>query len=562
MAEIEKNTVEQGIQYAVDVVEGSIIANKYTIQACERFLSDLERAEIREDGLEFKPEQAQKFLDFASLCCHTKGEWSGKPIILEPWQVFISVNLFGFYKYEHRRFLFAYIEVARKNGKSTFAAIVLLYMLILDDEGAEVYTAATARHQARIVFDQAKAIVDRSESLKKIITVFQNNLSCVRKGSKAEPLSKEAKRLDGLNTSCAIMDEMHEMAQEVWDVIETSTGSRRAPLMLGITTAGFNRDSMCYAKRDYVSKILEGMIQNDEFFGLIFSLDEGDDWTDPAVWGKANPNLGKSVKTKMLDNLCKQAREMPSSVTGYLTKHMNVWTTAETRWLNSEKWGECYESYREEDLEGLTAYGGLDLSSTQDITAFVLVFPKPQPDGTHKYYTITRFFLPEDTVFERVRKNKVPYDSWARDGHLILTPGAIVDYDFIVNEVKKLSKKYQIKEIAFDPWNATQTALQLSAEGHTMVSIQQTTRNLSEPMKEIEKWIIGRQFRHNGNPVYTWMSNNICAKRDANDNLFPNKEKSTEKIDGITATITAVRRIVDREHNIASVYEERGLLIL
>ena len=545
-------------RYAEDVLQGRIVACKWVRLACERHKRDLENGSER--GLYFDPEAGNRAINFFQFLRHSKGEWAGQVMRLEPWQQFFLWVLFGWRQADGtRRFRTGYLEVSRKNGKSTALSGVGLYLLLADGEGgAEVYTAATKRDQARITHAEATRMVKASPALRKRVEVRRDSILIPGTAAKFEPLGRDADSMDGLNVHGAIVDELHaHKTRDVWDVLETATGSRRQPLMLAITTAGFNRQTVCYELHEYLQKILDGLVIDDSFFGLIYTLDDGDDWRDEGNWIKANPNLGVSVKVDDLRRKAEKAKSMPSALNAFLRLHMNVWTQSESRWMNADKWEACSAQVDEEALRGRTCYAGLDLSTKVDVTAFVLVFPPAEKDG--RYEVVCRFWVPEENMRQRSRDDGVPYEAWVREGWLRTTPGNVIDYEFIEAEIRELADRYQIKEVAFDPWNATQTSNNLQADGMEMVQIRQGTKSLSAPMKELEVLVLTQRIAHGGNVPLAWMVANTVAEEDSNGNIKPSRNKSTEHIDGVVALIMALSRALLDE---GAPVESLGLLII
>lgn len=545
-------------QYIEDIQSGAIVSCKWTKLAVERHLNDL--AVGHERGLWFDEDAAQHALDFFGFLKHSKGEWAGQTVELESWQQFYLWVLFGWMREDGiRRFRTAYQEVARKNGKTTVAAGVGLYLFDADEEpGAEVYTAATKRDQARIAHSEATRMVKASPFLRKRIRSFKDNLNILDSASKFEPVGRDADSLDGLNVHGAIIDEVHaHKTRELWDILDTATGSRRQPMMFSITTAGFDRQSLCWSLHEYLEKILTGVVQDDSFFGMIFTLDEDDDWEDESVWIKANPNLGVSKKLDDMRRKANVAKEMPSALNSFLRLELNIWTQSETKWLPVEAWRACGAMVDADGLRGRTCLGGLDLSSTTDISAFLLVFPPEHED--EPYQVICRFWIPQDAMRERSRRDRVPYDVWTRQGLINTTPGNVIDYDYIVAEIDELAQRYDIQEIAFDRWGATKIYQQLEDARMTMVQFGQGYVSMSPPMKELEKLVLSGKIAHGGNPVLTWMADNLVAREDPAGNIKPDKEKSTEKIDGMVALIMGLDRALRYQ---TSVYDERGILEL
>jgi phage terminase large subunit-like protein len=550
--------------YANNVISGEIIACKWVILACKRFLDDLENGHKR--GIYFDDAEADRVLEFFGLLRCTKGEWHNKPIELGDWQVFILANVFGWKKEDgNRRFRNAYEEIARKNGKTEKLAGIGLYLFAADKEpGAEVYSVATKKDQAKIMHKAATMMVQLSPQLRERIEIFKNNLNIKADGSKFEPLGSDSNTQDGLNVHGGLIDELHaHKTRDMWDVMDTATGARRQPMMCAITTAGFDKHSVCWEQHEYTEKVLEGLIEDDSHFGIIFTLDEGDDWADESVWIKANPNLHVSVKIEDLRAKAKKAKEIPTQENSFLRLHMNVWTESVTRWISSERWNECNTPVG--DLTGRTCYGGLDLSSTTDLSSLILVFPPLEEGGI--YDILCRFWIPEDNMRERVRRDRVPYDVWAKKDFICPTPGNVVDYSYILKQISDDAEKYDLKEIAFDAWGATmmiQSLQNMGFEDKTakhaprhLISFRQGFGSFSGPTKELEKMVLGKELAHGGHPVLAWNISNTVIAQDAADNYKPDKSKSTERIDGTVALIMALDRGLQDEGE--SIYNDRGI---
>lgn len=548
-------------QYAHDVVAGKVLACKWVKLACQRHLDDLQEAPDR--GFFFDQEAGERVIRFFRLLRHSKGEWAGQVFDLSPWQQFVTWCLFGWKKKKDntRRFRTAYIEVARKNGKSTWLAGLGLYLFAADDEpGAEVYSAATKREQARITHSEATRMVKSSPTLRKRIGIFRDNLHIEETASKFEPLGADSNTMDGLNVHACIVDELHaHRTRDVWDILETATGSRRQPLQLGITTSGFNKHSVCYEQHEYTKKILDHILEDDTYFGIIYTLDEGDDWQDDGVWEKANPNLNVSVKIDDLRRKAVQAKELPSKQNAFKRLHMNLWTQAETRWLSADRWQACGTPVNEEGLRGRPCYSGLDLSSNIDITALVHVFP-PEVEG-EPYKVVCRFWIPQDNMTKRVRRDRVPYDVWCRQGFIQATPGNVIDYKHILSQLDDDARKFDIKELAFDRWGATKVIQEIEEHGLTVVQFGQGFASMARPTKELEKLVLAGEIAHGNNPVLSWMADNVVVREDPAGNMKPDKDKSIEKIDGIVALIMGLDRATCMETH-GSVYEERGIISL
>jgi phage terminase large subunit-like protein len=540
------------------VIDGRVAACRWVRLACERQRADLESGTER--GLRFDEQAAKLAIVFFSLLKHSKGEWAGQPIHLEPWQQFVLWCLFGWKRADGtRRFRTSYLEVARKNGKTTLAAGIGLYLLLADGEpGAEVYSAATKRDQARLSHGEATRMAKASPQIRREVTVYKDNIHIRETASKFEPLGADADTMDGLNVHGAIVDEIHaHKTRDVWDLLETATGARRQPLMFGITTSGYDRQSLCFQQHEYTQKVLERIVEDDTWFGIIYAIDEGDDWEDERVWIKANPNMGVSKKWDDMRRKAARAREMPAALNAFLRLELDVWTQSETKWVDTEHWKSCGMAVDAMGLRGRTCYGGLDLSSTTDVSAFVLVFP-PQADGD-MYQVLCRFWIPETSMVERSRRDRVPYEAWVRQGFITATPGEVIDYDFIYSQIDEDAQAYDLQEIAFDRWGATKIVQSIEERGLTCVQLGQVFASMSPPMKELEKLIIGEKLAHGNHPVLTWMADNLVARVDPAGNIKPDKERSTEKIDGMVALIMGLDRALRHEPRRRSVYEDRGL---
>lgn len=560
--------------YVRDVIAGRVVASKLVRLACERHLRDLSEGHKR--GIYFDPISAQRAIDFFQFLKHSKGEWAGQPFQLSPWQQFIVYSIFGWKKADvTRRFRVVHVEVARKNGKTTKLGGIGLYLLVADGEpGAEIYCAATKKDQARILFNEVERMRKSSPSLKKMILSFKDNLNIPATNSKFEPLGSDEDTLDGLNPHGALVDELHAHKDRgLWDVLDTATGSRRQSLLMAITTAGFNRESVCYRQHEYGEKVLEQVIDDDSFFVFIACLDPGDDWEDERNWPKANPGLGVSVKLESLRVQANKAKNDPAALNAFLRLRLNVWTQQNTRWMPIEAWNECVgfsmagidarvlRAQVLEQLAGKVCYAGLDLSSKIDLTAYVKLFPPTEE--IPKYVAICRFYMPEDNVGRRVKEDRVPYDVWIREGFITATPGNVVDYDWIKGDILRDAKTFEIRELAFDPYNATQTAIQLKNEGITTVEFRQGFLSMSEPTKELMKIVLQKKLAHLSDPVLRWNAANVVVKQDEAGNLKLNKDKSPEKIDGLVALVMALgRAIANPGESGESVYETRGILTL
>jgi phage terminase large subunit-like protein len=547
-------------RYVEDMLAGRQITCKWARLACERHKRDLERGPGR--GLRFDEQTARQAIAFFSLLKHSKGEWAGRPLRLEPWQQFLIASLFGWKREDGtRRFRTSYLECGRKNGKTTLAAGTGLYLMLADGEpGAEVYSVATKRDQARISHAEATRMAKSSPAIRREVGIVRDNIHIMDTASKFEPLGADADTLDGLNVHGALVDEVHaHKTRAVWDAIETATGSRRQPLMFAITTAGYDRESLCFQQHEYTEKILDGVIEDDSWFGVIYTLDEGDDWEDETSWIKANPNLGVAKKIDDMRRKAARAKEMPSALNAFLRLELSMWTQVDTKWISLEHWQACGQAVDADGLRGRTCYGGLDLSSNIDISAFVLVFP-PQVDGDD-YQALARFWIPEEAMIERSRRDRVPYDVWVRQGYITATPGNVIDYAWILHQIDQDAQAYDIREVAFDRWGATKIQTELMERGGDdwLVQFGQGYVSMNPPMRELERLILEHKLAHGNNPVLTWMANNLVVRTDPAGNIKPDKEKSTEKIDGMVALVMALDRALRHEAPKRSVYEDRGL---
>jgi phage terminase large subunit-like protein len=534
--------------YISGVLAGEIPANQLIKLACQRHLDDLQHGAAR--GLYFDEAAAARSNLFFKVLQHSKGEWAGQPFDLELWQAFIDAMLFGWKRADGtRRFREAYIAVPRKNGKTTLLSGEGLKLLAADGEaGAEVYTFASTKDQAKLIFDEAVQMRNASPRLTQRVGLVKNNLHVLLTNSRFMPLSSDDETHHGLNASAGLADELHvHPSRDLWDVIATSQAARRQPLMLGITTHGWDRQSFCYAEYEYARKVLERVLQDDRFFAFVSMLDDGADWESEAEWAKCNPNFGKSVKVEYLREQAQRAKNDPTALNAFLRLHLNVWTQQDERVILPHEWAACAGAKEDptvvrgkwiEQLRGMKCFAAFDLSTKLDLTADVFWFPK-QP-GLEKPRVLPFFFVPEETILKRSKKDRVPYDVWARLGFISPTPGSVVDYDFIRELHRKSAREYQIQRTAFDPWNATQIVTQLQGDGLELLEFQQGYRSMSDPTKELLKMIAAAEFEHGNNPVLNWMADNLVVSSDPAGNLKPDKSKARDRIDGIVALIMAI----------------------
>jgi phage terminase large subunit-like protein len=516
----------------------------------------------RKAGTPRRPDPGLRATAFFGELRHTKGEWAGQQFweaYAPQWQVDLVRQVFGTLRPDGtRQYRRVYIEVPRKNGKSTLAAAFALYLLYLDGEpGAEVYSCAADRDQAAIVFEQAKAMVEASPELLAISEIYRRSIVVPGTGSSYKVLSADAPTKHGLHAHAVIFDELHAQPnRELWDVLTTSTGARRQPLVIAITTAGYDRHSICWELHDYAIKVRDGVIQDDSFLPVIFAADPEADWTAEATWKAANPCYGVTVKAEYLAAECARAQESPAYQNTFRRLHLSQWTEQAERWIDLALWDANAGVVNRAALAGQPCWMGLDLSTTTDLTAAVLVFKGPEG-----FICLPHFWLPEESLEKRVRRDRVPYDVWARDGLLEVTPGNVVDYHYVRERIRLLGKEFRVKEVAIDPWNATQLAQQLQDDRFTVVEMRQGFASLSAPTKELMTVLLGHRMAHGGHPVLRWMAANVTVKQDPAGNLKPDKERSQERIDGIVALIMALGRAMASPQG-GSVYDTRDPIVL
>jgi phage terminase large subunit-like protein len=547
------------LQYAQDVISGAIPAARLTRLSCERQLRDLEREDTDDfpylfcpemtdsEGIDYRP--GVRICAFAERLKHVKGKWKGENIRLEPWQVFFFLVLFGWVHRDtgYRRFRESYAEVCRKNGKSILGAIIGLYMVTADLEGgAEVYSGATTEKQAWEVFRPARLMAKGSTPLQKkyALAIHAQKLS-TESDAFFEPLIGDPG--DGASPHCAIVDEFHEhKSPKQYDTMATGMGARTQPLLSVITTAGTNLAGPCYEKRAQAVGVLEGNFINEEFFALIYTIDQADEWDNFENWRKANPNIGVSVFEDYLLGRLREAKQTTSKQNIIRCKHLNQWLSANVAWLDIAKWDACGDSkLNEADFKGRSCYGGLDLAAKLDFNAKIKIYVGL--DG--KRYLFTRFYLPDGTARD---PNKTHYLQWVNDGHVVVNPGDTVDFDLIEDELYNDIITGQIDQMGYDPYQCTQMTNHLidrlllkkarSEVEKILVEVRPTVLNFSEPMKELEKLIADGNLIHDNNPVMRWMMANVVCHTDAKDNIYPRKESVANKIDGPVAAIMANSR--------------------
>lgn len=514
----------------------------------------------------FDPARAQRVVDFIQNLKHTKGSWHGVPFDLLPWQEQIVRDIFGTIKDNgYRQYNTAYVEIPKKNGKSELAAAIALYMTCGDMEwGAEVYGCASDRQQASIVFDVAVDMIDQCPALKKRIKPIMSTKRIVYQPTNSfyQVLSAEAYTKHGLNCHAVVFDELHSQPnRELFDVMTKGSGdARKQPLFFLITTAGTDRNSICYEQHQKALDILEGRKIDPTFYPVIYGIDDNDDWESEESWYKANPSLGHTIDIEKVRNAYRSAKENPAEENIFRQLRLDQWVKQTTRWMPMDKWDACAFDVDPDELIGRECYGGLDLSSTSDITAFVLVFP-PRTDD-EKYIVLPYCWIPEENMHLRVRRDHVPYDTWEKTGHLYTTEGNVIHYAWIEDFIEKLSEKYHILEIGFDRWGATQLSQDLDDMGLRVIPFGQGYKDMSPPTKELMKLVLEKRIAHGGHPVLRWMMDNVYVKQDPAGNIKMDKSKSTEKIDAAVALVMALDRAIRNEGNRSSVYDDRGLFVI
>ena len=565
---------KRAYDYAVGVTDGIIPGCNWTKLSCQRFIDDLTRDDV---PWHYDPNYAFEVCDFIEKMPHVKGKWAKEKALLklEDWQCFLVCVPFGFvYKYDVydsdtgdqigtegcRRFRSVYIEVPRKNAKSTLAAALALYLLSKDGEtGAEVFTAATSRNQAKIVFKIAKEMARKSIETLPELTLHAHHITDMSEGGLFEPLHAEGSTMDGYNIHACINDELHAWKRrDTYDVLETATGSREQPMMFNITTAGTNVDGVCFDKHLYLKKTLEAQPQDrdDTFFGIIYSIDEGDDWKERDIWAKANPNYGVSVSPLDMMSLSRKASQMPSDRLAFLTKRLNSWQAAGSTWMNLDQWDKCANhELKLEDFYGERCWLGNDHASKRDITAQAVVFER-EIDGSRHIYAFMRYYLPEAAIKASLQQ----YDGWVRRGLIKQTPGAMLNVELVEADTIELSEKVDIQEISVDPGhNSTQYGVHMEEEGFEVIDVRPSVYNFSESMKWLEAYITEGRFHFDGDPVLTWMMGNVSVKANHKDEIYPRKLREQNKIDGVIALLMAVNRLMATADT-GSVYDTRGVL--
>jgi phage terminase large subunit-like protein len=486
------------------------------------------------------PEPAQDPIAFINRLTHTKGKFAGQPFHLRPWQVRILKQLFKKRPDGRRQYRTCLLMLPRKNGKTELAAAIALYGLVADGEaGAEVYSAAADRDQAGLVFGVAAQMVRNDPALDEACYIIESQKRIVHPstGSVCRAIAAEAHSKHGFNASMVIYDELHAAPdRRLYDVLSTSMGGREQPLLLVISTAGYDRHSILWELYAHAKKVQERPALDPTFLPILYEAPEDADWTKRRVWRKANPALGDFRSLEDMQILAARAQAIPAQENTFRRLYLNQWTEQVARWIQMPAWDACLQPVARQALAKRRCYVGMDLSTTTDLTALVAVFPDELG-----FDVLAQFFVPEERIRERSRRDHVPYDEWARQGVLTSTPGAVVDYDALRQTLRQWAAEFSLQMIAFDPWNATDLVSRLQQQdGFPCVSMRQGFASLSAPTKSLEQAILGRRLRHDGHPVLRWNVSNVAVETDAAGNLRPNKDRSTEKIDGVVALIMAV----------------------
>jgi len=528
-------------RYITDVLSGKIVVSQTTLLTFLRHEND--KLFAPENGWYFDKKAVERVFDFCSLLKHSPDKRSWVTFSPEPWQAAIIYILFGWKQKDGtRRFKYAYMELPKKNGKTTWAAVLGNYLLFFDgEEEAEIYMAATVEKQAHICFDKAKRMIEKSPALAKRAKALTNNVHIPSTGSKMEPLGRDSESMEGINPSGAIIDEYHVFTWKnnfVFENIQSATVNRRQPLVVIITTSGRDKDLPCFEYRNLCIDILKGIKKQDDTFAIIYTIDDYDDWKNPAVWQKANPNWGVSVLTDRFEDEFKGALNSRSKEVSFKTKQLNLWVDAPTVWIPDEKWQQCTHGLTDLDISGKVCYAGLDLASSIDLNALALYFPDVKGHPVLRVWC----WIPEDKI--REKEDRVDYALWAKQSHIIITPGSVIDVDQLADDIMHILKQYEVAGLGYDPYMAHHGVIQGIMKGGFPVArldpYQQSLKNMSAPSKEFERIVTSGDLEHFNNPVLRWMMRNVVIITDTNDNFKPDKKRSREKIDGIIAAITAI----------------------
>lgn len=548
-------------QYALSVIAGQEQAGAYERLACARYVRDI--CGMPGNGYQFYPGAAYHVIDFCASVNHVIGRWKGQPFIPDPWEEFVIANIFGFFQQDDdgvivRRFIEAWIEVAKKNGKSFLASVLGLYCLLEDGEPqAQVYSGATSKEQAEVIWDMAGEIIQGSDRLHSRVRIKSDTYIDTFSRSEFRAVPKVLSASEGKNPHCVLLDEVHmHRSREIYDSFRTGMAARLQPLLIMTTTAGDHVASFGYERHKRAASLLRGTAGTHERqFAYIASPDEGDedDWMNPKVWRKGNPNYGVAVKHSFLKSLADDARADPTGRNAFKRKNLNIWIKEGKIWLELTKWDACGRPEDHPPIDewtGRPCHIGVDLASTLDLTCVMIEFDVDGIDYLYPY-----FFVPKNTVKVRSAVDRVPYEEWAEDGQIIATPGPVTDYDYVEDVIVEAGEKFDVQSVRYDPYNATMLIGRLAKKGLPCVKFRQGVLTMSEPTKEFEKAVTAKTIRHGGHPVLRWNASNVVVTSGRNDTYSPDKEKSLERIDGITAGVTGYSGIIADRADPGSIYE-------
>ena len=557
----QKNKAEE---YIAGVMDGSINVCNYVKLSVQRHLDDLRTGVDR--GLRFDTREGEKGIRFFSNLIQSKGrQFKGKPLILEPWEAFIVYSIYGWRRANGlRRFTYAYVEVPKKNGKTTLAAGIGIKQLGFDQESRpEVYSVAKDRGQARICFEEAKNMINNSPAVSKYLKVLEHNISCNHNGGKFEPLSKDSDKKEGLGASCVINDEYHiQVDNEQYNNLASGMTSREQPLFFTITTAGFNIYGPCYEERKVCIDILEGRKQQDDKFAVIYTVDKGDDWKDPEVWKKANPNYGISVNVERLESEFLDAMNTPSKIPSFKTKHLCIWTTSKENWIKDEDWVKCNFDIDLEYLKGKECFAAIDLAVSTDINAMGLLFPEGHtgiPD------VLLFFWIPEKKMYEKA--DRVDYIKWVNEGYIRMHPGEVIDVEDQAAEIIDIFSIYNVLAVEVDPWKMNDRIGQaLQKAGIELTAFGQKFKDMNTPTNELERLILTKGINTGGNPVIRWMNSNVIILRNYEGFVKIVKDKSVEKVDGMIVLVMTIGGwltwLAGKDETANEIYKNRGITTL
>lgn len=524
------------LKYCSDIETGKIPACIHVKKAIARFRADLKRKD-----LDFREDRYDRVVKFISCLEHYSGRFEGKKFLLEPWQKFIVANLYGFYRKDgHRRFTSAYLEVAKKNGKTALSAAFCLYHLIADFEGgAEILLAANSREQAKIAFKHCKEFTKRLDPLADLLKPYRADIVFDRTGSILKVLAADSSKMDGYNGSMSVIDEFHGAPNsQVRDVIKSGMAMRENPLLVTITTAGFNLSAPCFELRRTAVEVVSGIKQDDSFFSLVYTLDDKDDWADSEMWIKSNPNLGVTVRKDFIKQQVLEAKNNPSDEIGVKTKNLNIWCDSAEAWLPESRIMKATKKLTFESMEGQEVFMGVDLAESRDLTAVSYMWIKDE-----KYYFYTDFYIPAACL--KTHSNRELYKPWVRQGFVKTTPGNVTDYDCIIEDILKANETCEIEYIAYDTWNAKQWAIKCTDQGLPIEPYSQTVPNFNSPTKEFERLLFAGKVVLANNPAMRYCFRNVQLKRDWNGNVKPNKGIDKKKIDGVIAALQALAMFLE-----------------